>query len=55
MKKLSKNEWVAIVVALVIVGVFMVFPNVLKKFTKANGMPTIPDIQSPVNPADLPQ
>ncbi len=31
MRKLSTNEWVGVVVVLVVVGVFVVFPSIAKR------------------------
>ncbi len=36
-KKLSTNEWVAVVVTLIIVGAFLVFPQVMKTFKQVMG------------------
>ncbi|MDD5068566.1 MAG: hypothetical protein PHS53_03675 [Candidatus Pacebacteria bacterium] len=53
MKKLSKKEWIGVVVALVIVGVFMIFPQVLKSIQGNSAMPEISP--AAIDTAQLPQ
>ncbi|MDD5050158.1 MAG: hypothetical protein PHV93_00240 [Candidatus Pacebacteria bacterium] len=54
MKKLSKNEWIGVVVALVIVGVFMIFPQVLRSIEGKNA--ATPSISpAAIDAAQLPQ
>ncbi len=56
MKKLSTKEWIGVVVALVIVGVFMIFPQILRSLKAndtANATPT-PAMDS-VDSVTLPQ
>ncbi|MDD4989100.1 MAG: hypothetical protein PHV42_01605 [Candidatus Pacebacteria bacterium] len=54
MKKLNKNEWIGIVVALVVVGLFMVFPQILKSVQKDTGIQVTPagTIDSAIQPVE---
>ncbi|MDD4989582.1 MAG: hypothetical protein PHV42_04130 [Candidatus Pacebacteria bacterium] len=53
MKKLSKKEWIGVVVALVIVGVFMIFPQVLRSIKGNSAMPVVSP--AAVDAVQLPQ